>query len=258
MPFDRDGYHQLRSSTHVGAEVVYEETVTSTMDAARAGAAARRPCGTAYVAGEQTAGRGRLGRTWISAAATGLYVTYHLCPPDAARAPLLSIAGGLAAADAIRDITGLDVDLKWPNDLLHEGRKLCGILAEAEHPANQMNVYLGFGINLRSNPDMPPDVAQIATSIEATGATPPSPESLLAALSGCLEHYEQLAADDPEELVATWRDRLITIGQHVRVAAPDGTFEGRAVDVSPSGELIIDLGDFRRAFSAGDVTVVRR
>lgn len=256
MPFDSDRYHQLRTSTRVGAEVVHEETVTSTMDAARSGAEAGRPCGTAYAAGAQTAGRGRQGRTWVSAAATGLYVTYHLCPADAPRAPLLSIVGGMAAAGAIREAAGLEVDLKWPNDLLHGGRKLCGVLAEAEHRGEQMNVYLGIGINLHTNPEMPPEVAAIATSIEAAGVAPPEPEVLLAALSTSLERYEQQAADDPDGLVGAWRDRLVTIGRRVRVAAPDGEFEGEAIDVSSTGELILDLGGAHRAFSAGDVTTV--
>ncbi|MFA7250331.1 MAG: biotin--[acetyl-CoA-carboxylase] ligase, partial [Dehalococcoidia bacterium] len=187
MPFDFDRYRTLRRSASVGAELVYREVVTSTMDEARAGVAAGRPAGTAYVAGEQTAGRGREGRTWISAAEVGLYVTYHLIPPHPTEAPLLSIAGALAVADALRSTCGLVVDLKWPNDLLYEGRKLCGVLAEAQHNQGRADVFLGIGVNLTTSAALPPEVAAIATSVAGAGAPPPSREALLAALAGAIE-----------------------------------------------------------------------
>jgi BirA family biotin operon repressor/biotin-[acetyl-CoA-carboxylase] ligase len=258
MPFDFDRYRALRRSTSVGAEVVYRESVASTMDEARAGATAGMPPGTAYVASAQTAGRGREGRTWISAAEVGLYVTYHLIPAQPTQAPLLSIAGALAVADALQSTCGLTVDLKWPNDVLHEGRKLCGVLAEARHNLGRADVFLGIGVNLTSAPELPPDVALIATSVAEAGAEPPSREGLVAALSGSIERRAMQAQVDPEGLIADWRGRLVTLGRRVRLHTPSGDVEGEAVDVSAAGELVLRLdGGEERAFAAGDAMAVR-
>ncbi len=258
MPFDFERYRASRRSATVGALLVYRDSVASTMDEARAGAAAGQPAGTAYVAGEQTAGRGRERRTWISAADVGLYVTYHLIPKVAAHAPLLSIAGGLAVADALRLSCGLIVDLKWPNDLLHDGRKLCGVLAEARHNATRTDVFLGIGVNLTSGGDLPPEVAAIATSVAEAGVEPPAREVLLGALAGAIERRAMQAEVDPAGLIADWRAHLVTLGRRVRLHTPGGDVEGEAVDVSPSGELVLllDNGD-RRSFAAGDAITTR-
>ncbi|MEI6136685.1 MAG: biotin--[acetyl-CoA-carboxylase] ligase [Chloroflexota bacterium] len=258
MPFDFDRYRASRRSASVGAVLVYRDQITSTMDEARTGAAAGQPAGTAYVAGEQTAGRGREHRTWISAADVGLYVTYHLIPKVAANAPLLSIAGALAVSDALRATCGLEVDLKWPNDLLHEGRKLCGVLAEARHNATRTDVFLGIGVNLTTSTDLPPEVAAIATSVAESGVEPPSREVLLGMLAGAIERRAMQAEVDPAGLIADWRARLVTLGRRVRLHTPGGDVEGDAVDVSPSGELVLLLDDGeRRAFAAGDAITTR-
>ncbi|MBM3139508.1 MAG: biotin--[acetyl-CoA-carboxylase] ligase, partial [Chloroflexi bacterium] len=203
MPFDHELYRRHFAGGPVGATVRFVEVTQSTMDDARAGSAGdgAASCGVAYAASEQLVGRGRQGRSWISAAASGLYVTYHLCPRTPSRAPLLSLAGALAAADAIAEASGLAVDVKWPNDLLHGGRKLAGILAEARHAPERLDVLLGIGINLRTSPALPPEVAAIATSIEQAGASPPALERLLAALSNALGAHAAAAEVAPERLV---------------------------------------------------------
>lgn len=260
MSFDLARYQALRRSTRLGVEVVYLESTTSTMDDARAGAADGRPCGTAYVAGEQSAGRGRQGRSWVSAASVGLYVTYHLCPPKTEDAPLLGLAAAVAAADAVQVACGLAVDLKWPNDLQVAGKKLAGILAEARpRAAGGLDVFVGIGINLVTAAELPPEVAGIATSIEGAGAIAPAREVLLAALSTAFDARSSQAEADPAALLAEWRSRLITLGQRVRFATPTGEVEGEAVDVTPSGELVLALpSGERRSFAAGDVTTLRR
>lgn len=255
-PLDLDVYHEQRRSTDVGATVQYREQSGSTMDDARAGAGAGEPCGTAYVAGEQSAGRGRQGRQWVSPLGAGLHVTYYLCPPKSDRTPLLSVAGALAVADAIRETSGLRSDLKWPNDVLYEGRKLCGVLAEARH-GERLDVFLGIGINVRVAPDMPDEVRAIATSIEQAGGAVPSLEALLAELSAALEGWMRRTAADPDGVIADWRSRLITLGQRVTLAAPASEVTGEAIDVTDHGELVLRLDDgSTQAFSAGDVTTV--
>ena len=257
-PFDLAAYQRLRTSRHLGAVVHHRERTDSTMDDARTGADASGAsgCGDAYVAGEQTRGRGRQGRTWVSAAAAGLYVTYHLCPRVAEHAPLIGVAGALAVADAVSATSGLDTELKWPNDVLCDGRKLAGLLAEARH-GERLDVFLGIGINVRSTAELPREVAEIATSIEGAGAPPPSLEALLAALSVALETRIEQGEEDPPALVAEWRSRLVTIGQRVRLAAPSGVIEGDAVDVTARGELLLRLADGSTvAHAAGDVTTL--
>jgi BirA family transcriptional regulator, biotin operon repressor / biotin---[acetyl-CoA-carboxylase] ligase len=269
MPFDPSRYRAAltgRPAGVVGRDVRYVEVAESTMDLARAGALDGAPPGTAYVAGEQTSGRGRQGRTWLSAASVGLYVTYHLRAPEVASAPLYSLAGALAAGDAILEASGLSTVLKWPNDVLvmsADGpRKLCGVLAEsrpapASAAGGRLDVFVGIGINVRAA-ELPPEVAVIATSIEGAGATPPALESLLASLSNALEGWCAALEVDPAAFVEGWKGRLVTLGQRVRLQTPTGPVEGDAIDISGAGELVLRVaGGGKQAFAAGDVTTLR-
>jgi len=257
MPFDVARYQSLRRSLTVGVEVVHFEDTGSTMDEARAGSDAGRPPGTVYVAAAQSAGRGRLGRSWVSEPGAGLWVTYHLVAGR--NAPLLSIAGGLAMVDALQTAVGLQADLKWPNDVQHQGRKLCGVLAESRPRGDgSVEVFLGIGLNLRTPDGLPPEVLATATSVEQEGRPAPAWEVMLAALSSALEPWVTLVERDPERLLDAWRARLVTLGKQVRLSLPDGTsVEGLAVDVAPGGELVIDVEGQRRFFAAGDVTSTR-
>ena len=257
-PFDVDSYQRLRTSTRVGAVVHYRERTGSTMDDAREGAdaAGANGCGAAYVAGEQSAGRGRQGRSWVATAAAGLYVTYHLCPLRVERAPLLGVAGALAVTEALNSSCGLATRLKWPNDVMHEDRKIAGLLAEARL-SEGLDVFLGIGINLRATSGMPPEVERIATSIERAGAPPPSLETLLSALSTALEPWVELVERDPAALIEAWRSQLDTLGRRIRLATPGGEVEGEAMDVNDRGELILRLDDGTTgAYAAGDVTTL--
>ncbi len=253
MAFDFDTYHRFRTSRDIAAEVIYSDETVSTMDDARKGAAEGGIPGTAYVAGAQTGGRGRMGHTWASEGA-GLYVTFHLIARDAITAPLFSVAGSLAVADAVRETSRIVPDLKWPNDVLHGGRKLSGILAESVL-GSRVDVFLGIGINVRAGA-YPPELAGIATSIEEAGAPPPPNEELLAALAAALERHTAQLARSPAVVVAEWRRRLTTLGRHVRLAAVDGkVFEGVAIDVSSRGEIVLRHDDgTEQSFAAGDVT----
>lgn len=267
--FDVARYHALRRSRTMGARVSYAPSTASTMDDARSGAArdGLDSCGAAYVAGHQTSARGRQGRSWSAERGAGLYVTYHFCatpsPRLPERLPLLAVTGALATADAIADVTPLRPELKWPNDVLLDGRKLAGILAEAVHGAghdhagirSEVDVFMGIGINLRPHPDWSPEVAALATSIEQGHAVVPDIEVLLAALSGALESWRDRLDADPPAVIDAWKQRLVTLGRRVRLAQPDGTVtEGEAVGVSPTGDLVLRHPDgATSAHAAGDV-----
>ena len=261
MPFDLDRYRASLTASSVGARVEYREQTGSTMDDARAllEAEPQAPPGYACVAGEQLTGRGRLGREWVSAPGVGLYVTYYLSPEVIANAPLISIAAALAVADAAETVCGARTVFKWPNDVMHEGRKLCGILAEARSTGDRLDVFLGIGVNVRPNPNHPPEVAAIAVSLEEIAGRAPAIEELTAALSNALETRVVQVDREPERVLTDWRARLATLGQRVAVNTVTGSIEGMAAGLGERGELVIELDDgTRREISSGDVIAPSR
>ena len=254
-------YEELHHSGIVGSAVHHFERTTSTMDEARAGARARggQGCGDAYVADEQTAGRGRFERFWAGAPGASLLVTFHLCVREIEYLPLVGFAGALAAADAVAKASGLETALKWPNDVLAGGRKLGGILAEAQAGSTEVDVFLGIGINIGESAIAGLSDAERApaTSIEGAGGQPPTAEELLARLSEQLEGRVAQVESDPDGLLADWRGRLTTLGARVRLATTDGAVEGEAVDVTAEGLLVLRFDDGgRRSFAGGDVTTL--
>ncbi len=259
-PFDHDHYRKLMRSKWIGREVRYFEETGSTMDEARAGADATGVAsnGIAYVAGRQTAGRGRHGRQWVSEPGAGLYVTYHLTPAVADGSSLYAVAGAMAVADAVREVARLDTVLKWPNDVLHAtagGSSPASSPRRATADAWTCSSASASTCGLRR---CPPRSADIATSIEDAGGDVPRIEELLAALSHALEPRIAEAERAPEILLEEWKRRLVTLGQRVRLASPDGAVhEGEAVDVSPRGDLVLRHDDGTVSeYAAGDVTTV--
>jgi BirA family biotin operon repressor/biotin-[acetyl-CoA-carboxylase] ligase len=259
--FDMARYEELHHGGIVGSAVHHFEVTTSTMDEARAGAQSRggEGCGDAYVADEQTAGRGRFERTWTDAPGASLLVTFHLCVREIAYLPLASFAGALAAADAVTMVSGLETALKWPNDVMAGDRKLGGILAEAQAGSTEADVFVGVGINIGEAATAALTDAEraVATSIEGAGARPPGVEELLVGLSEQLEARVAQVESDPDSLLADWRGRLATLGTRVRLATTDGAVEGEAVDVTAEGLLVLRFEDGgKRSFAAGDVTTL--
>jgi BirA family biotin operon repressor/biotin-[acetyl-CoA-carboxylase] ligase len=212
------------------------------LDEARAGAAE----GTVAVADLQSAGRGRLGRSWEAARGSSLLTSILLrptLPPD--RLHLVTAAVALAASDALADVAGFTPDLKWPNDLLVDDRKLAGVLAEADLPA----VVVGIGVNL--NWDGPVPNGGIAANQVAGG--PVDRDEVLQAL---LAHLAPRTADWPA-VASEFRRRCATLGRAVRVELADESFTGTASDVSDEGHLLVDVGVCLRTVAAGDVVHLR-
>jgi BirA family transcriptional regulator, biotin operon repressor / biotin---[acetyl-CoA-carboxylase] ligase len=213
---------------------VVDETGSTNADLLAA-AAAGAPHRTVLAARHQTAGRGRLDRTWEAPAGSNLLVSVLLREvPD--RPHELTQRVALAAAQAAHDVAGADVVLKWPNDLLVGEAKLAGILAQATAGA----VVVGLGMNVGW---APPGAARLGDDVD--------PLDVLRAL---LVRYDAL----PAEIAAEYRRRLATIGSEVRVELPAGTVVGRAVDVDVDGRLVV-VDDHRRThrFATGDVVHVR-
>lgn len=238
----------------------FDSLPSTNTEAARA-AAHGAPEGLCIVAAEQTAGRGRRERTWISPAGVGLYFSIVLRPQlDAPLWPLLTLMAALAVHDALRDACALVCDIKWPNDILANERKLCGILAETVETKTGRACILGIGINLLDGA-FPPDVRDVATSIEAAAHRAPDTEAVLQALTrNIAEHYRRLhSADGARELVTEWTARSsFATGKFVRVALCDEIFEGTTRGLEQDGALRVEThaGELK-IIRAGDVTALR-
>ncbi|HEX8721670.1 MAG TPA: biotin--[acetyl-CoA-carboxylase] ligase [Pyrinomonadaceae bacterium] len=247
--------------TRLTPTVLRFDSLPSTNTEAAGQAARGAPEGLCVVAREQTAGRGRRERMWVSPKDAGLYLSVVLRPAlDARDWPLVSLAAALAARDALAESCRLEADIKWPNDLLCGGRKLCGILAETVETRRGRAVVLGLGVNLRRG-SFPEEIRDTATSVEEqTGRAPDAERLLEAVLRSLAARYETLhAPGGARELLRDWEARSsFARGRRVRVSLAEGTFEGTTRGLSDDGALRVetDAGEMK-IVRAGDVTAVR-
>ena len=239
------------------------------------------PEGIVVVADHQTAGRGRLGRTWEAPPDASLLCTVLLRPP-AAVAGAATMATAVAAADAVAELTGTAPRLKWPNDLVWPGdgsgadRKLAGILAEVDwpaashiasgwaepRPADRLSVAAGIGINVRWGDQVPDELSDVAVALDALAGdrTPERVDLLVAFLRHLDARYGALVRDPdgPAALRDAWRERSATLGRAVRVDLGSDDVEGTAVDITDEGHLVIEtLEGTRRTVAVGDVVHLR-
>jgi BirA family biotin operon repressor/biotin-[acetyl-CoA-carboxylase] ligase len=213
------------------------------------------------VAREQTAGRGRRERAWASPKDAGLYFSIVLRPRlDAKDWPLITLAAALTVRDALAEACGLVADIKWPNDLLAGGRKLCGILAETVETRAGRACVVGIGINLTDRA-FPADIADSATSVEAETGAAPEREALLRALTRSLaRHYERLHREGgAAHVVGEWETRSsYARGRRVRVALAGESFDGETRGLEPDGALRVETDAHEiRIVRAGDVHALR-
>ena len=213
-------------------------------------ALAGEPSGLVVVAEAQTAGRGRLDRSWVSPPRAGLTLSV-LVRPDLppVRWPWLPLVAGLAVATALREQAELDAVLKWPNDVLVDDRKLCGVLAEVPQAGA---VVLGIGLNVTTRPHELPSAAPTApTSVAMAGGSTTDRDTLLRAVLRALGD----ALGDVDAARAAYRERCSTLGRRVRLLLPgDTSVEGVAEEVDDAGRLVVA----GRAYGAGDVVHLRR
>ena len=239
----------------VGRRVVYLSSTTSTMDEARREAEAGAPEGTVVVTEDQTGGRGRFQREWVSPVGASLLLSV-LLRPALHQLPRLNMAATLAVVRAIRGVTGLEARVKWPNDVLLGGRKTCGILIESRLEGEGVAyAAIGIGLNVNFDPGAYPEIAATATSLmRETGG----PVSRLATLRGLLRELDELyaALGGGEGMHREWRGLLETLGSRVRVRWGDQSEEGVAVDVDRDGNLVLERADGSRVtLPAGEVSL---
>lgn len=233
--------------TWAGCVIRHEETVDSTNRVARQWAREGAPHGAAVIARAQTGGRGRRGRDWVSPAGLGLWLSVVLRLAESAWRTL-SFAAALAVSDACEATCGIAPQIKWPNDLLLNGRKISGILIEMEGSA----AVLGIGVNLRQRAEDFPEAlrARAGSLLTQTGADIP-PEAFLPPL---LDAIEKRVCQ--EDILDAYTARCVTLGSAVRVIEASGSFLGTAQSLDASGALIVlDTEGILRRVQAADVSV---
>ncbi|CQR56842.1 biotin--[acetyl-CoA-carboxylase] ligase [Paenibacillus riograndensis] len=223
------------------------ETVVSTQEEAKKLAESGAPQGTTVRAEEQTGGRGRMGRKWHSPRGKGIWMSVVLRPElPLSLTPQLTLLAGVAVCLAIREVTGVQAGIKWPNDLLAGGRKICGILLESSLREGRLH-YAIAGIGIAANlteEDYPPDLQGIGTSLLIEGGGIPVDRSALtAAVLTELEYlylvYREQGFAPIREL---WESMSVTLGRQVGFNTPQGRCEGTAVGLDDNGGLLLKDG----------------
>jgi BirA family biotin operon repressor/biotin-[acetyl-CoA-carboxylase] ligase len=209
------------------------------------------------VAGHQEAGKGRLGRSWISSPGSSLLVSFLLRPRlDPADAALVTLAAGAAAALAIQSACGVEARCKWPNDLEVKGKKLGGILVEAEVMEGRLShAVVGMGVNLvQRREDFPPELRESATSVVIEGGRPDPAALLREVLANARRLCDTGRPGFRDETLAAYRGLCDTIGRNVRAATAKGReVEGRAMGVGDSGELFVQAASGLETVLFGEV-----
>jgi BirA family biotin operon repressor/biotin-[acetyl-CoA-carboxylase] ligase len=242
------------NTRYIGQRVLIFSTVSSTMDVARQEAFNKVPEGTAIIAEQQTAGRGRLKRAWHTPEGN-IAVSVILYPPREHLQSLIMLAS-LAVLNSIHLTTGLTCRLKWPNDVLIRDKKVCGILIETKTRIDRLDyAILGIGINVNMSMTEYPELQSTATSLVEECGKPVSRVRLLRQLFTELERL-YLGMLSGKSLFPEWRENLTTIGKPVRVQSVDSIYEGTADSVAEDGCLILrrDDGSLMK-ITIGDVSL---
>ena len=248
----------LKNTQWAGCEIYCFDSIDSTNTKAKELAEAGHPSGTLVVADQQTLGRGRRGRSWESPAGTGIFMTRMLKPDiNPNNASMLTLVAAMATARAITEVTGEAAQIKWPNDIVMNGKKVVGILTEMSAQFDYINhIVVGIGINVH-NEEFPEEIAKTASSLLLECGHRIHRASLIEAF---LEEFERLYAvyletEDMSGLQKEYDSLLVNRGRQVRVLDPKEPFEGKAMGITKKGELIVDTWESRKLVSSGEVSV---
>ena len=244
----------------IGRDIrVFQET-TSTNDVADKLGRDGVKEGVVVFAESQTKGRGRLGRNWMSARGKGLWFSVLLRPPLSPQsATQITIASATALARALRKVSGVACEIKWPNDILVKDRKLCGILTEMTAELDKINhIVLGIGVNVNfEETDFPPELRKIATSLLIESRRQIKRAEVAAEILRELERDYARLRDGKFELVADeWEENCTTIGRNVEIACGNRVVHGRAESLDAEGALLVRTQHGRlERIIGGDVTL---
>lgn len=253
---------EIKSLMHtdwVAKEVLYFDTIDSTNTKAQELAEKGYPSGTLVVADKQESGKGRRGRSWVSPSGTGIFMTLMIKPDiNPNNASMLTLVAALAVAKAITSVTGEEAMIKWPNDIVVNGKKVCGILTEMNAQFDYINhIVVGIGINVH-NESFPEEISLMASSlmIEAGGKRFHRAQIIAETMSYFEQYYDRfLKTQDLSALVREYDKLLVNRNKSVRVLDPKEPFDGKAMGITPKGELIVDTWESRKLVSSGEVSV---
>lgn len=256
--FTREELAATLSTDWVGRNLVFLDLVDSTNNKARHLAEQGAPEGTLVVAVEQSAGKGRRGRSWISAGGDGVWMSLLLRPdfmPECAS--MLTLVAALAVEEAIRQVTGLKSRIKWPNDVILNEKKVCGILTEMSTEMESIHyVIIGIGINVGIR-EFPEEIRNVATSLALCTEKSVKRAELAAAVAKAWEHYygRFLQTMDLSLLMEAYNERLINRDRQVKVTGSAAGCTGIARGINKKGELLVETEEGLKAVMSGEVSV---
>lgn len=250
---------QLKNTAWIGTRLVYDEVTDSTNTKAMRLAGQGAPHGTLVVADRQECGRGRRGRSWEQERGAAVAMSLLLREEELqiSRAPMLTLVAALAVAEAIREVSGLGVQIKWPNDLIHDGRKVCGILTEMQPQTDgAAQIVVGIGINV-NNRQFSPELTELATAMSAAGGREYDRAELIWAVCRQFEHFygRFMQTQDLRAFTDDYNRCLVNRGRSVRVLDPQGAFEGIARGIAADGALEVETPEGVQKITSGEVSV---
>lgn len=240
----------------IGDTIIAVESCSSTSDLAREAATGGAEEGMVFVSREQKQGRGTRGKSWFSAKDKGLYASIILRPPES-HLSLVPLLAGLAVRDAVKEETQVDVELRWPNDIVWKSCKLGGILCESEFMGNELRfLIVGIGLNIsHKKVDFPPHIRNLATSLKIICGKAPQTPLLLSALCRALNGwYSSFLEGKNEGIISSFQESSsIPQGARVSLFSSGQEVEGSYRGLDPRGGLVLEESGKRRSFLAAEV-----
>jgi BirA family biotin operon repressor/biotin-[acetyl-CoA-carboxylase] ligase len=254
---------QSLTGKFIGHQIYYYEEIGSTNDEAFRLGLAGAPEGTALIGNSQSAGKGRMQRVWHSPAGSNIYTSIILRPQiEPARTPQISILAGVAVAEVLDSYCPDRIELKWPNDVLIDGKKVCGILSQVKTATSEVDfIILGIGINVNiSYGQFPKEICNLATSLAIeTGRKISRQELIISLYENLAKWYKQTLKDGFGRIKEKWLSLSPMIGQTVQVIFQKEAVSGKAIGLDEDGSLILlAAGNKELKVSAGDATIVKR
>lgn len=250
----------VRDGAQIGGRIDVRTAVDSTNQAVKVLAVNGECEGTAVVSDTQTAGRGRRGRAWASPPGSGLYLSVLFRPRSwaPAYAPRMPLMIAVAAAEAVQAVTGIAPGIKWPNDLMVNGRKLTGILCEADMDPEQIQfIVAGIGINIRRPDPVPPEIRDTAVWLSEYESSIDRNTLARELLARIESRYRQMDAPAGwRSVLDAWRKKSVTLNRDVTITDTTGTWQALAIDIDEAGGLVVrDMDGQVRTLLAGDVSL---
>lgn len=246
----------LPKTEFIGKKVFYSDKIDSTNKAAK-----DNKCGDGdlFISDMQTDGRGRMGKSWISPGGCGIWMSIALFPKtDMEKIMLISLVTGVAVCESLNEMFGIDCKIKWPNDIVLNGKKLCGILVESvTEEKNVHKVIVGIGVNV-NNEMFPKEISDLAVSLkQITGKSHKRAEIINEILYRFEKYYKLLMCENKESIILNlYKNLCANIGQRVVSIGKNEKIYGTAVDISPTGELVIEEDNGKKTtVNSGEVSV---